>query len=128
MTGGAAFRGNGSDGNLVWTQDHIENDYHSSTVTDTSSSATWTRNNNNNNVGWVLGGGIEYALSDNVTVRAEYLHMQFNNNNGYYTNSYYPNYAFNGSRNNSLDAARIGLNWKFGWAQPTAVSPVSARY
>lgn len=128
VTGGAAFRGNGNDGNLAWTHDSIVNNTYTGTVTTTTTTTNFTRNNNNNNVGWVLGGGIEYALSDNVTVRAEYMHMQFDNNSGYYTNSYYPRYAFSSNRNNSLDTARLGLNWKFGWAQPTAVSPVSARY
>ena len=27
--------------------------------------------------GWAAGGGLEYALMDNVSVRAEYLHVDF---------------------------------------------------
>ena len=130
VTGGAAFRGSGNDGSLAVTSTSIvtNNTTWPSTVTSSSSTTTFTRNNNNNNVGWVLGGGIEYALTDSITARAEYMHMQFSNNSGYYTNSAYPNAAFSSNRNNSLDSVRLGLNWKFGWAQPTAVSPVSARY
>jgi outer membrane immunogenic protein len=32
-----------------------------------------------NNVGWVAGGGVEYAVTDNWTVGVEYLHYDFGN-------------------------------------------------
>ena len=33
-----------------------------------------------------------------------------------------------GKGDNSVDAVRVGLNWRFGAPAPVAVSPVSARY
>jgi len=36
---------------------------------------------NSSKFGWILGGGIEYAFTDNLTVRAEYDYMDFGTNN-----------------------------------------------
>lgn len=33
-------------------------------------------------LGWVFGGGLEYALGRNWTIRAEYLHLDFGTTNG----------------------------------------------
>ena len=80
-------------------------------------------------VGWVLGAGIEYAINDNWTVKAEYLHSQFGGVK-FTTSNVGP--AFVGNPQNivqslkgtSVDAIRVGINYKFG----APASAVVAKY
>jgi len=60
--------------------------------------------------GWTAGGGVEYALADHWTVKAEYLHVGFSNRSATTTqfgNTY--NFAFK----DSVDIGRVGINYKF---------------
>jgi outer membrane immunogenic protein len=60
--------------------------------------------------GWTAGGGVEYALTDHWTARAEYLHVGFQNRSA--TGSPFGNsYAF--AFKDSLDIGRVGINYKF---------------
>jgi opacity protein-like surface antigen len=73
-------------------------------------------NSNNNNggvrVGWTLGGGLEYALTNNVTAKVEYLHVDFGNYSSLFTGAGgLLNYTLN-QRNND-DIIRVGLNYVF---------------
>ena len=88
--------------------------------------------NNNNDVGWVLGAGVEYAFTPNLTVKLEglWVSMDSNNNNNNFgfgvgsgiigvsnTGAPIRTTAFLGGNNNNDNAffvARVGLNWKFG--------------
>ncbi|MFO1091505.1 MAG: outer membrane beta-barrel protein [Hyphomicrobiales bacterium] len=72
--------------------------------------------------GWTVGGGIDWALTDNIIVRAEYLYDQFDNADfGSYritdTASTPPN-AFVGGASASGDFSvnifRVGVSYKFG--------------
>jgi outer membrane immunogenic protein len=58
--------------------------------------------------GWTAGGGIEYALVDHWTVKAEYLHVGFPNRTATDVNT---GYAFRFK--DSLDIGRVGINYKF---------------
>ena len=84
---------------------------------------------NNNDWGWVLGAGVEYAWTNNLTVKLEglWVNLDSNNNN---------NFAFNntvvgvtnkgapitraglgfGRKDDDAEffVARVGVNWKFG--------------
>ncbi len=117
VTGGVAFRDSGSNGSVTYT-DTDNNVY------------TYTRTSDDHNVGWVVGGGLEYALTPNVSAKLEYIHAQFDKDNGLYTSSSIdaPTMAFYGKRDNSVDAIRVGLNFRFGAPASAAVSPVTARY
>lgn len=67
--------------------------------------------------GWVLGGGIEWMLSQNWTVKAEYLHVDFGSVTAAASISMpgSPGYAQGISTSTKLDAdiVRFGLNYKF---------------
>ncbi len=90
--------------------------------------ASFAPNSTRNNVGWSLGGGVEWAFTNNVSLKLEYLHSQFNHGDNTYLTSAkdYIGYALvTDSRRDSVDVARIGLNYRFGG--PVA-APVLARY
>jgi len=118
VAGGAAFRNSGSD-EVIYA-------YNSSGV----QVAAFAPNSSRNNVGWSLGGGLEWAFTNNVSLKLEYLHSQFNGGDNLYLTSHsgYTSYAFvNNSRQNSIDVARIGINYRFG-GPVSAPAPVLARY
>src|SRR5271154_2843971 len=57
-TGGVAYGGGSSHFNVY---DSVYNAY-------------WTGNPNSTRVGWTVGAGVEYALTNNITIGAEYLY------------------------------------------------------
>ena len=62
------------------------------------------------NAGWTVGGGLEFALTNNLTAKAEYLHVDLGNMNCGFSCGV-------GTGNNvSLreDIVRGGLNYRFG--------------
>jgi outer membrane immunogenic protein len=59
------------------------------------------------NVGWVIGGGVEYALDNSWTLKAEYLHMDFGRTDGQSANN--EDYYFE----NEVDLIRFGANMRF---------------
>ena len=80
-----------------------------------------------NQLGWVAGGGVEWALTSNWSIKAEYLYLRFNSF-AYAsplvaaTLPFAPGYAWNTSITPREHVARIGVNYKFDWG------PVVARY
>lgn len=73
---------------------------------------------------WALGGGIEYALTNNWTIKGEYLYIdprQTLNACGLAT--------IGGGRFcwshdvPGLHTAKLGLNYKFSWAGPVVANP-----
>jgi outer membrane immunogenic protein len=82
-----------------------------------------------NKVGYVVGGGLEYALTNNVSVKGEFLYTQFGrvSANGLIVNFANPNFTntFASSVRVQEYTARVGINYRFNWFnQP----PVVARY
>lgn len=66
-----------------------------------------TASNKDMRSGWVLGAGIEHAISPGITAKVEYLHMDFGRYDGYSQNR--EDYYFD----NKIDLVRTGLNFKF---------------
>ena len=77
---------------------------------------SWYGNDSATNVGWTVGGGAEYAFTNNWTVKAEYLYYQLQNTKF----STVANAAATGSGLNynakvtpEGSIARVGINYKF---------------
>jgi len=84
----------------------------------------------NNDWGWTIGGGVEYAFTNNLTVKLEGLYVNFdknNDNNGFFGNGIVgvsntgaaitrANLGLfgNGDNNNDFFIVRAGINYKFG--------------
>lgn len=57
--------------------------------------------------GWVVGGGVEMAFTESVSVKAEYLHMDFGSTDGLTASG--QRFSFD----NEIDVVRAGLNFRF---------------
>jgi outer membrane immunogenic protein len=80
-------------------------------------------NNNNNSfrVGYAVGGGLEYLVTPNWSLKAEYLWTDLgrsNNNNGVF------GFGVNTPRSQA-HVIRAGINYHFNWA---SAAPVVAKY
>jgi outer membrane immunogenic protein len=78
-------------------------------------------------MGWVAGGGVEWAVTNNWSVKAEYLYLRFDAFN--YASPlvaaaapFAAGYAWNTTISPREQILRIGVNYKFDWG------PVVARY
>jgi len=70
--------------------------------------------------GWVVGGGVEWALLDNWTAKIEYQFLSFD------TERFFPQLAAGGiDFDTDIHTVRIGLNYRFGGY---GKSPVVAKY
>jgi opacity protein-like surface antigen len=77
-------------------------------------------------VGWTVGSGTEYALTDNVSLKSEYLYVNFSGLSGPAVGL--AALPFAGSYRTGTFGAnitRIGLNWRFGGGP---LAPVVAKY
>ena len=67
--------------------------------------------------GWVAGGGVEFALNNKMSVRAEYLYLKINNisDTGTFC-AQLPACNLSGTSTQSMDfsesIARLAINWK----------------
>jgi opacity protein-like surface antigen len=65
-------------------------------------------------VGWMVGGGFEYALNSNWSAKAEYNFMDFGTRNLTFSNGEFADIRL------EAHAVKIGVNYRFGWT-PAAV-------
>ncbi|TKT73004.1 porin family protein [Afipia massiliensis] len=63
--------------------------------------------------GWVAGGGVEYAVSNNWTVRAEYLYYDFGDETIINLSPIVAGGANNARWDNQFHVVRAGVNYKF---------------
>jgi len=83
----------------------------------------------NTRVGWTVGGGLEYAITNNWSIRAEYRYTDFGPSNNVLVNSF-PGFNgdFLGARvhtNLIENRVQVGFSYKFDTAAP---APVVAKY
>ena len=73
--------------------------------------------------GWTIGGGVEYAFTNNLTAKIEGLWVSLDGGNGNgvvaipVAGNPNPPVRLNGNNNsdNEFFVARLGINYKFGW-------------
>ena len=83
--------------------------------TDTLNNAVGTATGSTTLVGWTVGAGWEWAWTDHVTVKTEYLFARFPTTNalgGILDNAGGAN-VLHGSSDLSIQTARLGLNYRF---------------
>jgi outer membrane immunogenic protein len=78
---------------------------------------------NNGRVGWTVGGGVEYAIDNNWSIRAEYRYTDFGRFNENLVNSTLG--TTTASRRETDNAVRAGFSYKFDTFAPV---PVVAKY
>jgi outer membrane immunogenic protein len=91
-----------------------------------TNNAVWWGNNDNNNIGWALGGGMEYAFTNSLSAKIEYLHVEFDRNKNNFAGTQTVgvtntgaaivnngNFSGRNNRNNGIDLVRVGLNFRF---------------
>ncbi len=76
----------------------------------------WNQTSSGMKIGYTVGGGVEYALSDAWSIKAEYLFTDIrrNNDNNF---GFAPAY-WNRSTQNHI--VRAGVNYHFNWGNPSA--------
>ena len=65
------------------------------------------------NTGWTLGGGLEYAVTNNWTVKAEYLYSDFGKRSFRTLSATHLNQGLDNSSSLKLHTLRVGVNYKF---------------
>ena len=68
-------------------------------------------NENANLTGWVAGGGVEHMLTDNISIKAEYLYTSFGSQTWFSEDVNGLNYAL--SADLDVQSLNIGLNFHF---------------
>ena len=152
-TGGFAYSGRGNNNNNNGGFGNFNNGSYINYINNTAGGAPSTTyfnvtnpvaaiNNSNNNYGYTVGGGVEYAFTNNLSLKAEYLYVNTNrhnnnstvlNPNGVYANTINAStftvagatagtVGGNSSRSGGLNVVRLGLNYRFGgFSQAPAV-------
>ena len=67
-------------------------------------------------VGYTIGGGVEYAITNNVTLKGEYLYVDLGRTSttaGYLGGASVAGDNFTTRNSTEFSVARAGLNWKF---------------
>ena len=120
VTGGLAWASGGDDPSISWWQ--------GTNATTGTPDLLWRRGGASG-FGWTLGAGIEYAISNNWTIRGEYLYVDLGNEDSNWActarAASCPGLNFTGRADVNFSVARVGVNYKFGGGYS---APVLARY
>lgn len=68
--------------------------------------------------GWTAGGGIEWALAQNWSVKIEYLHLDFGQRNTYAAGAGLTPHSVS----YKADLVRAGVNYRFNWGAPVVAA------
>ncbi|MBV8426937.1 MAG: porin family protein [Hyphomicrobiales bacterium] len=113
-TGGLAYGdvgGNRNNGAFAVTNAGSVDPF-TGTVAATNVTTPLGNNGSKTRTGWTLGGGVEYAIWQNWTIKGEYLYYNLGHSN---TNSVLTPFILTSSRHNdnSGNIVRAGVNYKF---------------
>jgi outer membrane immunogenic protein len=66
--------------------------------------------------GWAYGGGIEYMIARSWSIKAEYLHFDFDTEEGDQTSVSDPpiGFVYKNEHDVEVDTVKVGINYKFG--------------
>lgn len=64
--------------------------------------------------GWTAGAGIEYAFTNNMSAKVEYLYVDLGSVGFTSANNLSPTFTAANSANLKENIVRVGVNWKFG--------------
>jgi outer membrane immunogenic protein len=85
---------------------------------DNTKGAFWTGSPSSTRVGWTIGGGAEYAITNNWTIKGEYLYADLGSHS--FTSAgnpaaatFFPGVVVSGKINNTASIFRAGVNYKF---------------
>jgi outer membrane immunogenic protein len=87
-------------------------------VYDSVYNAYWSGNPNSTRVGWTIGAGVEYALTNNITIGAEYLYADLGNTTittspNSYASSVFPGVFATAKIDYNASIFRALVNYKF---------------
>ena len=87
-------------------------------VFDAATGSFWSGNPSSTRVGWTIGGGLEYALTNNITIKGEYLYADlgsssFNSLGNTAALINFPGVAVSGKIDYNASIFRAGVNYKF---------------
>ena len=100
-------------GGLAYGQ--VGSNYTSASFTNLAgvTTANFTANGNDDiRIGYAVGGGVEYALTDRISAKAEYIYADLGKKNYTLTNVA-SGATFSGRSDGTAQLARVGLNYKF---------------
>jgi outer membrane immunogenic protein len=122
-TGGLAYGQigrNSNNGAFAVTQAGFVNPFTGTLVGATTVTPLGFGTGSGNNTGWTVGGGVEWAVWNNWSVKAEYLYYNLgsgrNNNNGFITPVAFgaaPFIGATGHHNQDGNIFRVGVNYRF---------------
>jgi len=96
-----------SKGGMAWATDHGD-----------ALSSSFKNNFNEGSIrwGWMIGTGLEYAFSPNLSAFVEYEHLNLNIRNMIYADQFglSPEVAFK----QKLDLVKLGVDYRLGWGAP----------
>jgi outer membrane immunogenic protein len=94
------------------------------TLVDQTTSAAFVGSNSNTASGWLVGAGVEYAFTNNWTVKLEYDYLGLQSRSFTVTGAVFPALAGDTiSSNHNVQMVKLGINYLFNWS-----NPVVARY
>ena len=100
-TGGVAYGGGNSQFSAF---DHTTNTF-------------WSGNPSSSRVGWTIGGGVEYAITNNITIKGEYLYADLGssrfNNIANTTSPFFSGTTVSGKIGYNASIFSAGVNYKF---------------
>ena len=87
-------------------------------VFDHTTGSFFSGNPSSTRVGWTIGGGVEYAITNNITIKGEYLYADLGSSNftsagNAFAAANFPGVSVSGKFDYNASIFRAGVNYKF---------------